>query len=342
MYVSQFGQSGRHGAQRYSEHDPAIMVWRSQCAANRAWREACNAQGMRASSFLSFCLLACNGPAIEPLADASADASDAATASDSKTSEASSDAFVPDDAPSDASDGSVPAMRVLWLDAAKGITLDGQSRVSKWADQTSYANDATEGTAQLRPSVLASAINGLPAVHFAISQTGNQLQIADSVSFHWGTGDFWIGVVARWDNNPDAGLQSVLGTMFLKPSTNANVGLFLGAGTGAGAGVSVADDPNAAIVKIAPYNDLKARLIALRRDGNKLELRVNGVVEVWRGDTMPNLDLATDPAVIGAAGSNGGAFELDGDIAEIIAVKGTMTPSDLATLESGLVAKYAL
>jgi hypothetical protein len=262
-----------------------------------------------------------------------------ATAMDSTVADAPTDAVM-EASMMDVADASAPSERVLWLDAAKGISLDGQSRVTKWADQTAFANDAAQADPNYRPTVLASAINGLPAIHFVLGMTGRQLIIPDALSFRWGTGDFIVAMVARWDNNPDGGLQYAAGGLFGKSGTNVTVTML--GGTLGNPGLIGATNPNSPIVKLAPYNDLKARLVAIRRTGMTLELRVNGVVEASQQLPLDDIDQATDPVEIGAAGSNAGAFQLDGDVAEIIAIRGTMTATELSTLESGLVTKYAL
>jgi hypothetical protein len=52
-----------------------------------------------------------------------------------------------------------------WIRADLGITLNG-STVSAWADQSGSNNHYLQGTASRQPTVLASALNGQPAVRF--------------------------------------------------------------------------------------------------------------------------------------------------------------------------------
>ena len=54
----------------------------------------------------------------------------------------------------------------MWLDAARGVTLDGgTSRVTGWASRAGGAS-ATQATTAAMPLLVAAALNGLPAVQF--------------------------------------------------------------------------------------------------------------------------------------------------------------------------------
>jgi hypothetical protein len=53
----------------------------------------------------------------------------------------------------------------LWLEADAGITLEG-SNVSGWADQSGNGTDAGQTVEANQPTLMANAINGLPAVSF--------------------------------------------------------------------------------------------------------------------------------------------------------------------------------
>ncbi|HVX65406.1 MAG TPA: hypothetical protein VHA11_02325, partial [Bryobacteraceae bacterium] len=53
----------------------------------------------------------------------------------------------------------------LWLKADTGVTLNGTT-VSKWADQSGNATDATQTNASLQPVLQTNAVNGRPALQF--------------------------------------------------------------------------------------------------------------------------------------------------------------------------------
>src|SRR5208283_149667 len=114
---------------------------------------------------------------------------DAAQPPDSSTDTGGGNDAAPVDAPADSpgdastfTPASVSGL-VLWLEGSAGITQNGGA-VSAWADQTSFMNNATQSTASLQPTIVASAINALPAVHFNKGNTtkgssGQELVIAD-------------------------------------------------------------------------------------------------------------------------------------------------------------------
>ena len=56
---------------------------------------------------------------------------------------------------------------ILWLDASEGISKDGSSQVSAWADQSSAGNNLSASGS--KPIWTDSELNGLPAVVFSDS-----------------------------------------------------------------------------------------------------------------------------------------------------------------------------
>jgi len=73
-----------------------------------------------------------------------------------------------------------------------------------------------------------------------------------------------------------------------------------------------------------------------------LELRVNGV-QVAMSSQVGSVDVSNAGAHVGIGSyiSNSGQ-NLDGDIAEMIAIKGPVSQNDLTTLEMTLKSKYSL
>ena len=67
-----------------------------------------------------------------------------------------------------------------WYDATRGVTTDGNGRVSSWADRSGNNRAATQATTSYRPWLTPSFINGLPAIDF--QGTTNVLLGAQSVS----------------------------------------------------------------------------------------------------------------------------------------------------------------
>jgi hypothetical protein len=87
--------------------------------------------------------------------------------------------------------------------------------------------------------------------------------------------------------------------------------------------------------------EVKARLVAMRRRGMTLEIRVNGA---GAGSTT-DAGIDRDVSAIGYdffIGGHDPTVRLKGTIAEVIAVKGTTSDADLAALEAYLIKKYGL
>lgn len=263
-----------------------------------------------------------------------------------------SDAAVPDDvqvdAPIDATplDGGIGSLNglVLWLDAAKGITKNGNA-VATWADQSSAKNDATAGN--VAPTFTASAINSLPAVTFSMMSVNN-LVIADSSTLQFGTADYSIFVVSRFDNDPKSGPTTGLADFFTKAGKNSGI-LFYGnnlnpKNSTITAGMFAAEDANDFLGASGAYNDGTARLYALVRTSNVITLRVNGSQVGTLNESAPvDVSAAATDVLIGAFPQGKNTLgALDGDIAEMIAVKGSISSNDLASVESYFKSKYAL
>ena len=237
---------------------------------------------------------------------------------------------------------------VLWLDAAKGVTIAG-GLVTRWADQTTNQNHATQAIVLREPKLDPTAINNLPAVEFKSNvgtPQGNMLVLADSASLQWGTGDFLIAAVARFDNDPKDGLVAGAATFYSKFRFNMNLytgAILLGNAPGMpyqpGVALSLASMTQASAQ--STYNDGTFRLYLGRRSGVLLELRVNGAQVGMM--TTPSIDVSASgsPATLGAE-ADANVLRLNGKIAELLACKGQIADGDLISLERYLTTKYGL
>ena len=174
--------------------------------------------------------------------------------------------------------------------------------------------------------------------------------IPDSVSMQWGTGDFFLIVVSRFDNNPaDQNFRGV-GVFFTKQANVTNFpGGFLSGnvpvvGNGpANLGFDFATNGQAGnfVVTATAYNNNAAHAFAGQRIGNKLDLRVDSTS--IGNSTSATIDVSNvgTPIRIGADG-DASFFRLNGDIAEMIAVKGVISAQDQAGIQAYLKTKYAL
>jgi len=103
------------------------------------------------------------------------------------------------------------------------------------------------------------------------------------------------------------------------------------------------DDPQHAIpTQLAGYNNNVGRYMGARRTGSTLEIRVNGAVD-GSANIMGTVDVSAQnvPVQIGSM-ADASYARMNGDICEIIAVKGSVSANDLASIESYLKAKYGL
>jgi fibronectin type 3 domain-containing protein len=67
-----------------------------------------------------------------------------------------------------------------WLRADTGVTVDGSTNVSTWADQSGNNNSGTQTTAANRPGYITGALNGLPVVRF-VSTNSTRLALPSAL-----------------------------------------------------------------------------------------------------------------------------------------------------------------
>jgi len=228
---------------------------------------------------------------------------------------------------------------VLWLEASKGVTASSGT-VTAWADQSGNNNNATQNTPSSEPTQDATGINGLPAIHFA---GGTHLTIADSTSLQWGTGDFYIAVVMAENN-----ASNTAGVVFAKQEASSP---FAGPALFANFPLPAQSTEWGGQVSITSYvptnetslNDDNARQFSLTRTGSSLSVRLDGLPDnsVVIGDGG-SLDVSAVGIPVSIGASPTGTQGLSGDIAEIIAVNGTIAVSDVANIEAYLESKYSL
>lgn len=239
----------------------------------------------------------------------------------------------------------VPGL-VLWLEASQKVTQNN-GFVSSWGDLSGNGNNATQATQALQPFLQQATINGRPAVHFTDANMGTVLTIADAATLNWGTKDYAIWIVGQYTNTPVYnGSNADQGCFFNKYDTlsagvygpflfgNPTVNGYVVIGFGTGAGTSYAAFQT-------KYNDGAPRLYAAHRTPMELDLRVNG--NIVAADSKVATDLASPgiPIRIGME-LDGNRRRLKGDIAEIIAIRGTFTLQDVQQVDTYLKAKYAL
>jgi hypothetical protein len=233
---------------------------------------------------------------------------------------------------------------VAWLDAARGIA---GTPVASWADQSGAGNNATQTMAPSQPALTASGINGLPAVSFDGALTF--LQIADSATTRWGAGDFALMVVAR--GAPNVATNAMLYNKSEAAAPYAGINLFLNVTRGAAsAKASLQLDADFHATTRDDFGDANphvfgGRLVTTGASA-LLEVRVDGARQgtLSLAGSAVNLDAPGRATIIGHNGYSplSGFQAFKGDIAEVVAVKGTVSDAELANLEAYLMNKYAL
>ncbi len=256
---------------------------------------------------------------------------------------------------------SVGAGLVLWLDSTTGLipTEDAGADAGTylfWADQSGNGNNATSVGAS---TVVDAALGGMPVVRF--NGSSDYLIVADSPSLEFGTGDFLIAEVAQHTTPTDAGVgygflfskQDEVHAPYLGPALIANTGLLT-----SGIQAQVASGTGSVFSGLTGYNNGTPFYVTMHRfavtsDAGAeaaalatLNLRIGGAdAGAATGAGYADNVSAGD----GGAGSwplyiggNNQKQDVRGDIAEVIAIKGSIADADLASLEAYLKAKYGL
>lgn len=299
------------------------------------------------AAWLLASMVACGGDSVvTPTQDAAPNdgATTDATADSSPIVDAAADALAdsPTDSPADAGFnlGTVPGL-VLWLDGSKGVTADGNGKVSKWADQSGNGNDAVQATSAVQPTAVAQGINNKPSIRFTTNPNSSpfpHLSVPDAASLRFGTADFFIAAVAKWSNTSSFGMivskQAVA-------SPFAGYAYYMSFPTAGKAGGQLDANTNVGST-LANLNDNTPRQFAFARSGGTASIRINGVSDGTLSNTSVNSDAMGVPLSIGGLAGSNGLHPLQGDIAELVIVSGNLTSGNRDAIEAYLKAKYGL
>lgn len=261
------------------------------------------------------------------------------------------DSSVVDSSKADAADGAPPAYTpavlgarlVLWLEGDSFEELDGGAY---WPDKSGTKNDAfQEAGARIPFFIDAGAeggINGHGVVHFA----GHEyLRVADSPTLQWAADDFAFYVVMRHVNDT-VNAPPGFGIVYTKWTDTGPEfpGFFMWASYPGSTGYVTRLDATQVVGSDGGLNDGTMRLVGTRKNGMNYEIRVGGnQVSLLSDAGIPDpaaFNANGLPAFIG--GREAQIQQLQGDIAEIIAMKGTLTDLEQTTLEGYLKKKYGL
>ncbi len=259
----------------------------------------------------------------------------------------------PDVGPHVISDASAPwtpiaiqAKLAFWLDPTSLESLNGA--VPQWNDLSGHGNNAAQANPAFQPAYNASGIHGLPSATFNGPITF--LAIPDSVSMRWGTTDFAVFAVIR-ATSATAAFAMVYQKTAPGPAYDG-LNLYINSGKPVASTLAAAQVQATVYVdSVAPpatFIDSTVHILGARRIGNTLEIRVDGTSSNTltdnTGSVTVDVSAVGSNGVIGANGGNTSPEfqQVHGDIAELVAVNGTLTASDLASLEGYLKDRYGV
>ncbi len=292
--------------------------------------------------------------------DASAEAgADAAEEPDAIVDSGSVDSAVDSGVDSGFPVGSVAGL-VLWLEANQGVVQSG-GVVSAWTDQSPLGNGGVStGPATPVRFTQPDFPNGQPGLTLGAPGdtigTWSIVQVMDSASLQF-SGDFLIETVVRMNS---IGFGVVYEKQIPNVAPYQGVGMFLGnaASDGGPAPISwqVQFDENRNLLGDASFLGPDAsdvgnwRIYGVQRAGAIVALRIDGQVNAQVDSTVGSGTWQPGPISVQAAGQNlglGGSpgrylFETPMDIAEVVAVSGSLSGSDLAGIEGYLASKYGI
>jgi hypothetical protein len=230
----------------------------------------------------------------------------------------------------------------LWLKADIGVTQDAAGNVNEWDDQSGNANNATQADATLQPKFVSGAVpvSGQPVIRFTGVQTiaeGEYLQGTGQVDIPAGFTSFFVYL--RADPTPPREQMAVYLGVPGTPSSGR--GYYIRSGFGGGddemAFSGWANDHGTGFT--IPINTYRIWTLRLSDDQTQLDFfDTDGVSTFTATDTVGSLLTPGAGYYVGGLGSQ--LRNLQGDIAELIVYKGTLSDADRTAVESYLSHKY--
>jgi hypothetical protein len=233
----------------------------------------------------------------------------------------------------------------FWLDPTSLVTVGG--KVPRWSDLSGNGNNAVQPSTTWQPAYSANGIAGLPSATFVAPISF--LTIPDSPSMRFGTSDCALFAVVRAQAS-SASNAMIYQKTALPPYDG--LALFINSSKPSQTTLAAAQVSGQVYALSVPppstFADSTVHLLAARRAGASLEMRVDGAVSgsLMSGPVATvNVSQNGVPVEIGQNGYRTPQWnfqQLVGDIAEMIGVSSTLSPTDLASLEGYLKARYAI
>jgi len=229
---------------------------------------------------------------------------------------------------------SAPAV-TAWFKADAIAGLADGAAVATWTDASGNGYNAAQSTPSQRPSYLANAINGLPAVHF---NNANNTCLAFNRPVQ---NDFTILCVFRSTQGIGTGMQFYQGAGLVNgevPNTTNDFGTSLNASGRILAGTG---NPDVTAASSSGYNDGTPHLMTFKRtrSSGALALYLDGLLSATATGGVQSLT-APGQLVLGAQ-QNLINF-LTGDIAEVKIFNTALSNLDRKAEESVLACKYGI
>jgi hypothetical protein len=228
---------------------------------------------------------------------------------------------------------------LLWLKADAGVALDDSGRVKEWADQSGQGLNAVQDEPERRPLLIASAIDGKPALQFEARNTvlstepvapPPQFSIFLVVSLN-GQG---YSHLIQWAPAGGAAATSVLNIMSGPKDGN---GLYL-YGDG---GIVELTSPDLSLDWLESGAASLAEVIADGYAGTTTLLR-NGEAVGNSDAPFGNLRGSGKPRPLHVGGATGGFPSANGFIAEVLIYEAALSDEVRQAVENYLAAKYGL
>jgi hypothetical protein len=226
--------------------------------------------------------------------------------------------------------GVYPPAMALWLKADAGVIPDGSGYVSQWNDQSGNDNNFVAG---IPPLLVNNEINGLPVLRFDGLSTYMYAASSPSLAI---TDDMAIIAVVNFSSLTSGGTRGMIvsKTSLNQPAPydyyvrSSAVQFYRGNGSvnGLSAGASVPSIGVPHVLNVV----MQGTTVTHRLDG-----RPNG-----GGVLSTTIADAGNPVFIGSRQDN--VNHLDGDLAELIILNGSLSSNDLVSIENYLGAKYNL
>jgi hypothetical protein len=224
---------------------------------------------------------------------------------------------------------------VSWLRADANVVYNGSNQVSSWGDQSSNGYNATQSTSANQPTLVASAINGLPAISF--NGTSSILQ------FPTGFANFSSGASIFIVTKPAATTSS---SQFLNLGTGSsndyNIGIQINSSTKAEYFVYNSAGTTATRVAYGTVIGTVAQLLDAVQSGTSATIWTNGLTGV-NNASMNSIPTDTSGRTNNYLGQgSGGANYFSGYIAEVLIYNTALTTVQRQAVETYLINKYGL